>query len=100
MLVTTKRRSSFTSMLSLCALLSCSAVSAQTFNIQKRNTNFSIDGNGGARIGQQAYLWNTSNSNVNQQWVETEVADGFYSCLLYTSPSPRDGLLSRMPSSA
>ena len=24
----------------------------------------------------------------------------FYLCLLYTSPSPRDGLLSRMPSSA
>ena len=23
-----------------------------------------------------------------------------YCCLLYTSPSPRDGLLSRMPSSA
>ncbi len=27
------------------------------------------------------------------------LADG-YVCLLYTSPSPRDGLLSRMPSSA
>ena len=26
--------------------------------------------------------------------------DLYYSCLLYTSPSPRDGLLSRMPSSA
>ena len=26
--------------------------------------------------------------------------DGAYICLLYTSPSPRDGLLSRMPSSA
>ena len=26
--------------------------------------------------------------------------DSFNSCLLYTSPSPRDGLLSRMPSSA
>ena len=25
---------------------------------------------------------------------------GAYTCLLYTSPSPRDGLLSRMPSSA
>ena len=25
---------------------------------------------------------------------------GSYRCLLYTSPSPRDGLLSRMPSSA
>ena len=28
---------------------------------------------------------------------ELEMADD---CLLYTSPSPRDGLLSRMPSSA
>ena len=27
-------------------------------------------------------------------------AEGGKSCLLYTSPSPRDGLLSRMPSSA
>ena len=27
-------------------------------------------------------------------------AAGFTTCLLYTSPSPRDGLLSRMPSSA
>ena len=26
--------------------------------------------------------------------------DDLSSCLLYTSPSPRDGLLSRMPSSA
>ena len=33
-----------------------------------------------------------------------EVMDEYFSpdnsCLLYTSPSPRDGLLSRMPSSA
>ena len=28
------------------------------------------------------------------------VAPGTGTCLLYTSPSPRDGLLSRMPSSA
>ena len=28
------------------------------------------------------------------------VTDEVYPCLLYTSPSPRDGLLSRMPSSA
>src|SRR5680860_1800417 len=27
-------------------------------------------------------------------------AEGYPGCLLYTSPSPRDGLLSRMPSSA
>ena len=30
-----------------------------------------------------------------------DARDGrLYTCLLYTSPSPRDGLLSRMPSSA
>ena len=34
-----------------------------------------------------------------RDWV-TNVRDTFYCCLLYTSPSPRDGLLSRMPSSA
>ena len=43
------------------------------------------------------------------RWLSTaagEVRQGlenarlFYLCLLYTSPSPRDGLLSRMPSSA
>ena len=28
------------------------------------------------------------------------IADQLMACLLYTSPSPRDGLLSRMPSSA
>ena len=28
------------------------------------------------------------------------VSEGMLTCLLYTSPSPRDGLLSRMPSSA
>ena len=28
------------------------------------------------------------------------LTDTINSCLLYTSPSPRDGLLSRMPSSA
>ena len=30
----------------------------------------------------------------------TDYMESFISCLLYTSPSPRDGLLSRMPSSA
>ena len=29
-----------------------------------------------------------------------DLEDGLWACLLYTSPSPRDGLLSRMPSSA
>ena len=33
-------------------------------------------------------------------WHATEQHPPFRICLLYTSPSPRDGLLSRMPSSA
>ena len=36
-------------------------------------------------------------------WILEQQADGHnlvHTCLLYTSPSPRDGLLSRMPSSA
>ena len=32
-------------------------------------------------------------------WLGTRLAL-YNACLLYTSPSPRDGLLSRMPSSA
>ena len=32
--------------------------------------------------------------------IANEIASATNSCLLYTSPSPRDGLLSRMPSSA
>ena len=32
--------------------------------------------------------------------IRQEVPTDYYTCLLYTSPSPRDGLLYRMPSSA
>ena len=32
--------------------------------------------------------------------IEEDLITKFVNCLLYTSPSPRDGLLSRMPSSA
>ena len=33
------------------------------------------------------------------EWINTWLGNN-WNCLLYTSPSPRDGLLSRMPSSA
>ena len=45
--------------------------SAQTVIMQKQGTGFSIDGNrGSVQQGSQVYLWNTSSSNVNQQWIE------------------------------
>ena len=37
---------------------------------------------------------------VNTNNIFLAIIVGVLSCLLYTSPSPRDGLLSRMPSSA
>ena len=38
-----------------------------------------------------------SQESIGQQYLQTH---NNWPCLLYTSPSPRDGLLSRMPSSA
>ena len=42
----------------------------------------------------------TSSSDRGLARPMLEKVDAIYGCLLYTSPSPRDGLLSRMPSSA
>ena len=39
-------------------------------------------------------------ANVLESEKYVEIQDVDMLCLLYTSPSPRDGLLSRMPSSA
>ena len=40
------------------------------------------------------------NTNVIEEHNQVLISGLFEYCLLYTSPSPRDGLLSRMPSSA
>ena len=42
---------------------------------------------------------NNSSSSFSTSTIET-FSSWSHGCLLYTSPSPRDGLLSRMPSSA
>ena len=42
----------------------------------------------------------TLNDRKQMPGVNSRVLEWPYTCLLYTSPSPRDGLLSRMPSSA
>ena len=44
--------------------------------------------------------WNSKDASGNLIGFEVELAKELCVCLLYTSPSPRDGLLSRMPSSA
>ena len=47
--------------------------------MEKRGTSFSIDGNNGARNSEQVYLWNTNTDNVNQQWIEVDRGNGYYS---------------------
>ena len=60
----------------LLGAISSTALS-QTVRFEKRNTSFSIDGGGGATNGRQVYLWNTSATNVNQQWEEISINGGF-----------------------
>ena len=57
---------------------SSSTSSGIIYNMRKRNQQFSIDGAGGAQQGIQVYLWNTSLTNVNQQWVELDRGNGFF----------------------
>ena len=62
-----------------------------------------IDLAGGVRAARDAARADTTGAAAGVQGarllVASEVARQYF-CLLYTSPSPRDGLLSRMPSSA
>ena len=54
-----------------------------------------VDGrSGGGLFTESGHLIGVCNAAA------VEVDEGIYSCLLYTSPSPRDATLSRMPSSA
>ena len=62
---------------SLVLLVSVSSY-ANAVVMQKQNTAFSIDGNNGARQGQQVYLYETNTNNVNQQWIESSVGGGYF----------------------
>ena len=50
--------------------------------------------------GQWKDLWEEANKTAQAKDQQIAELEQKLACLLYTSPSPRDGLLSRMPSSA
>ena len=58
--------------------------------------------NGFGRIGRLAFRQAVSLPDIEVVAINDLLDIDYmaYFCLLYTSPSPRDGLLSRMPSSA
>ena len=89
--------------------MSLKNLSSQRNNPKKIGTEFSRDFYKGSFENKDKFFLNDSEfiENYNNslkspqsrrlyKTLENEV----YPCLLYTSPSPRDGLLSRMPSSA
>ena len=49
---------------------------------------------------QAGNVYTSTHTDGNGHYSLIGIPEGSYTCLLYTSPSPRDGLLSRMPSSA
>ena len=68
-------------------------VSSNLFGIFFEEINFAGEGGIYAEMVRNRAFYSATNATY---W--TLVTQG--TCLLYTSPSPRDGLLSRMPSSA
>ena len=61
---------------------------------------FTFDWMGAGSVKCCLNCWNVVSKNCNTVRDPTGATIPVYTCLLYTSPSPRDGLLSRMPSSA
>ena len=49
-------------------------------HIRKRNaTNFALDGGNGGAANQNVKLWQADPENVNQQWIEIDRGNGYYS---------------------
>ena len=85
-------------------LVSIGSLTAGSFIDYIYSTNSTAYPNGGVKDGyyydQRAELSFSTIINVPPQAMQGNQITVSWTCLLYTSPSPRDGLLSRMPSSA
>ena len=75
-------------------------VSAAVFNLLINRSLLYFD-SPGELVGLSKHIWEGNDTEIRQVFgAKTLGIDNNIICLLYTSPSPRDGLLSRMPSSA
>ena len=82
---------------------SCSLSSSTlSSNSTSLNRNLDVSRDDYVKIGPSTVRFDESLEQIPP--IEVDVSQAFFNqdkfCLLYTSPSPRDGLLSRMPSSA
>ena len=68
--------------------------------LDEPGNNWEFDGLRSAMVGDDGYIYASGFTGGDEPNTVFVVFAGTETCLLYTSPSPRDGLLSRMPSSA
>ena len=54
----------------------------------------------GIKAQESRLYWNDKSGDRLRKWLGVDRDTFYHSCLLYTSPSPRDYAASRMPSSA
>ena len=77
-------------------------LSTKTFDLQKNGNRYTVKGDtltiGAWRAGFALKVYDHHDGVSN--WNGIYALDMYKNCLLYTSPSPRDATLSRMPSSA
>ena len=59
-----------------------------------------LNGDGVKKDYDEAFKWHMKSAKLGFVGAQLHLGIYYYCCLLYTSPSPRDATLSRMPSSA
>ena len=89
-----KRLTSFVAMVAVLF-----AFTTETMAAKKSKTLKNTQKKGFVRCGVSQGLPGFSNADASGNWTGIDV-DVCRACLLYTSPSPRDLVISRMPSSA
>ena len=83
----------------LSSLLTNTAVSSGTYGGASAIPVIAINSEGQITSASNATV-SVANTQITGLVTASQIATVANTCLLYTSPSPRDGLLSRMPSSA
>ena len=86
------------------------AGTAEVFLWEKFMTKPLVDSGEFRRVGERVVPWPAFVASARREFIESDserlhrallvAQESAKSCLLYTSPSPRDATLSRMPSSA
>ena len=74
------------------------------FHVESKSIKLYLNSFNMTKLGENTFdairLFEQTVAKDLTELLEGEVTARMFTCLLYTSPSPRDGLLSRMPSSA